>query len=94
MRNCQTHREWPYVAKAARDNAAEEIAAALNEAYPLAEIERDTESLRKVTRTIYHLENALRLLESVGAQTKVPELFQFSAGIATEIRGSLEQLKR
>ena len=61
------HRPWPYIAKSARDEAAEEVAAALLEVIALNE--SDTE-FRNFTRIVYHLSNALRLLESVGASTR------------------------
>ena len=63
---------WPYQAKAARDEAAEQAAAALNNVVPLAEEITDLQHLRRVTKAIFHMQNALRLLESVGAQTKPP----------------------
>jgi len=67
-------KEWPYLAKAARDGAAEEIAAALCQALPLAETAQDAETLRRLLRTIYHLQSALRHLESAGAQTRPANL--------------------
>lgn len=67
-------RDWPYKAKAARDGAAEEIAAALRQAVPLAELDVDANTLRSLTRIIYHTQNALRHLESVGAQTRPTDL--------------------
>jgi len=63
-------RPWPNKAKGARDDAATAIAAALKIAVCLAETEQDTERLRKYTKIINLLQNALRLLESVGACTK------------------------
>ena len=63
-------REWPYIAKAARDNAADEIAAALKTTVALAETEDDPDELRSITRTLNHLQNALRHLESAGAPTR------------------------
>ena len=73
MRN-YTPLPWPYTARALRDGAAEEIAAALRDAIRLAEIELEPEALKKLTRIIYHLQNALRHLEAAGAQTKPSEL--------------------
>ncbi len=69
-------RDWPYKARDARDGAAVEIAAALKEAVVLAEKEPDADRLRRIARALYHLENALRHLESAGAQTRpvTPEL--------------------
>ena len=55
-------------------NAADEIAAALKNTVPLTESEQDTETLRRLTRTINHLQNALRHLEGCGAQTRPKEL--------------------
>jgi ubiquinone biosynthesis protein UbiJ len=62
-------REWPNGARKARDGAAEEIAAALTNIVPLAEVEQDSEVLRKLARTINHLQNSLRHLERAGAHT-------------------------
>lgn len=67
-------REWPCKARAARDGAAEEIAAALRQAVPLAELDIDAKTLRSLTRIIYHAQNALRHLEAAGAQTRPTEL--------------------
>lgn len=66
-------REWPYLAKAARDCAAEEIAAALRHADDLSASELDAKDLRHLTKIIYHTQNALRHLESAGARTRPPE---------------------
>jgi hypothetical protein len=63
-------REWPNTARAARDGAAEDIAAALIIAVALAERMTEIDTLKAVTRMIYLHENALRLLEGAGAQTK------------------------
>jgi hypothetical protein len=63
-------RDWPYIARSARDDAAEEIAAALLSVVPLTEIKSDAETLSRVSKVILHLSNALRLLEAVGAPTK------------------------
>ena len=68
MRTYKTR--WPYLAKAARDCAAEDVAAALNNVLPLSESEENTENLRRIGRVLYHLQNALRHLEGVGAQTR------------------------
>jgi hypothetical protein len=63
-------RPWPYKAKESRDSAAEEVAAALKYTLPLMDLAGDPETLKRIARTINHLQNALRHLESAGAQTK------------------------
>lgn len=63
-------RDWPYKAREARDSAAEEVAAALKVTVDLADNERDLERLRKMIKSLNHLQNALRHLESAGAQTR------------------------
>jgi hypothetical protein len=65
--------EWPYTAKAARDCAAEEVAVALRCIVFLMDVERDPEALRQLAKAIFHQQNALRHLESAGAQTKPVE---------------------
>ena len=69
---------WPYAARAARESAAVEIATALTQTVHLADSQDDAETLRTLAKTIYHLQNALRHLESCGAQTRpvTPELIQ------------------
>lgn len=57
-------RDWPYTARGERDNAAEEIAIALKLTITLADASSTT------AKIVYHLSNALRHLESVGAQTR------------------------
>lgn len=69
-------REWPNVAAAARDRAAEELADAQRELEPLvtgAVVFDRTETLRRMASALVRVQNALRLLESVGAQTR-PEV--------------------
>jgi hypothetical protein len=61
---------WPYIARADRDDAADEIAAALKTTVALTEVEDDPEHLRSIARTVNHLQNALRHLESAGAPTR------------------------
>jgi len=67
-------REWPYRAKAARDGAAEEIAAALIAIMPVLRNAGNIEETKKLAVTVYHLQNALRHLEAVGAKTVPREL--------------------
>ena len=67
-------KDWPYIAKANRDDAAEEIAAALRQVVPLVDHQQDPQDLRCMSRIIYHLQNALRHLEKAGAQTRPGEL--------------------
>ena len=68
-----TPKEWPYTAKAARDGAAEETQKAITDLVPLTDSINDAEILRVFVKAIYRLENALRHLESAGAQTRPPE---------------------
>jgi hypothetical protein len=63
-------REWGNKARANRDGAAEEVASALHTAVNLLDIENDPEKLRKIGKVIFNCSNALRHLESAGAQTK------------------------
>ena len=63
-------RPWPYLARAARDSAAEEVAAALNGLTALFEVEDDAAKIKELGRSICKLQNALRHLESVGACTR------------------------
>lgn len=66
-------REWPQIAKEARDRAAEELQDAARELRPLVtgELLFDrTETLRRQSAALAHILTALRHLESVGAQTR------------------------
>lgn len=67
-------REWPNVAREARDRAAEEINDAINALEPLV-MEPDkrfdrTETLRRQSKALNAMQKAIRFLESVGAQTR------------------------
>lgn len=69
-------RDWPNNAASARDTAAEEIAAALR--YTVALLKNggqitNEDKYRTLSLIINHLQNALRWLESAGAQTRPPE---------------------
>jgi hypothetical protein len=57
-------RKWPTDAKRSRDEAAEEIVAALRD------MEEDAEKSHKVAKAMIHIQKALRWLESQGAATK------------------------
>ncbi len=63
-------REWPYKAAEARDEAADHVAAALLNTLPVVEELNDPDQLRRLTRTVNHLQNALRFLENAGAKTR------------------------
>jgi hypothetical protein len=65
-----TPRPWPPIAKAARDGAAEEVAAALNKIVSLTDESDNAEEIRSIALAINCLQNALRHLESAGAQTR------------------------
>lgn len=69
-----THpRDWPNNAREARDRAAEETAKALKYTLALAQnggtLTIDDKA-KLISMIIYHLQNALRWLESAGAQTR------------------------
>lgn len=67
-------REWPNVAKDARDLAAEAAQEALNQLEPLLDDKRvisQSELILRVSRAVVKLNRNLRLLESVGAQTRI-----------------------
>lgn len=64
-------RPWPTECMHARDKAAEEIAAAV---YVIQGVIGIREPVIALYKALFHLVNALRLLESVGAPTKPPEL--------------------
>jgi hypothetical protein len=63
-------REWPNLAREARDRAAEEAAEALRALEPLINRVNDLEDLRRVGIAVKKVTNVLRLLESVGAPTR------------------------
>lgn len=64
-------RNWPNNAKEVRDRSAEEASRALRAIEPLLEKEgTETERIRKLAIAIHSLQTILRLLESVGAQTR------------------------
>ncbi len=64
-------RHWPNNAKEARDRSAEEASRALRVIEPLLEKEvTETERIRRLAIAIHSLQTILRLLESVGAQTR------------------------
>jgi hypothetical protein len=63
-------REWPQLHKAARDQAAEEVAAALINSVRLAETQTDPVTLKVLLLIVCKLNNSLRLLEGAGAQTR------------------------
>jgi len=64
-------RPWPNNAKEARDRSAEEASRALRVIEPLLEKEvTETERIRRLAIVIHSLQTILRLLESVGAQTR------------------------
>jgi hypothetical protein len=67
-----TPREWPYKAREARDEAATEAAAALSSTVKLSQMLDDPEALKLATFIVFHLQNNLRHLESVGAPTRPP----------------------
>lgn len=67
-------RPWPDSAKDARDNAAEEISLALHVLYEIVSSNGSSQQSKDgLAISIYSLQNALRWLESVGAQTKPHE---------------------
>ncbi|RMG02004.1 MAG: hypothetical protein D6735_10965 [Acidobacteria bacterium] len=64
-------REWPNFAKEVRDRAAEEAARGARALEPLLEQEvSETERVRRVGIAMKCFQIILRLLESVGAQTR------------------------
>jgi hypothetical protein len=63
-------RPWPYIAREARDGAAEQNAAALNNLVPLMEIVTDPAILRPIALAVRHVEESSRHLEAVGAPTR------------------------
>jgi hypothetical protein len=65
-------REWPNVAKEARDRAAEEAARGLRAIRPLLDGKEVTEieKIRRIGVAIDAFQTILRLLENVGAQTR------------------------
>lgn len=70
-------REWPNVAKAARDMAAEAAVAGIVALEPLVLDERgitESERVRRMARALNCLQRIARVLESVGAPTRVNEL--------------------
>lgn len=70
-------RDWPNVAKAARDLAAEEAVRGIVALEPLVMSEAamtDSEKLRRVARALNSLQRIARALENVGAPTRVNEL--------------------
>ncbi len=67
-------REWPNAAKWARDEAAEAMMEALHALEPLVDERRpvsESEALRRISTAIVKTNRGLRLLESVGAQTRI-----------------------
>lgn len=66
-----TPREWPNVAREARDEAAEHAVAGLRALTPLLDGDvSELERTRRVALAINHLQMVARLLEGVGAQTR------------------------
>lgn len=64
-------REWPNVAKNARDRSAEEAVRALAALQPLLERQvTETERIRRLAVAIDAVNTIARHLESVGAQTR------------------------
>mgnify|MGYP000176874483 CR=1 FL=1 len=64
-------REWPNFAKEMRDRAAEEAARGLRAIEPLLEMEvTETEKIRRLAIGVNCFQKILRILESVGAQTR------------------------
>lgn len=66
-------REWPNVARRARDEAAEALVEAANQLDPLVLSDKtftETERLRRQARALAMVQKALRHLEAVGAQTR------------------------
>lgn len=63
-------REWPNVARDARDRAAEAAAEALRALEPLAGRTNDPEDIRRLLRVERNLYTILRLLEREGAPTR------------------------
>lgn len=64
-------RPWPNLAKEARDRSAEEAIRALRMLEPLLDKEvTETEKIRRLAIAVNALNTILRLLESVGAQTR------------------------
>lgn len=76
-------REWPNSAREARDRSAEEQAQALRLLYVVArnggKITTDDKA-RAISLAIYHLQNSLRWLESVGAPTRPYMVFDSDDG--------------
>jgi hypothetical protein len=64
-------REWPNVAKMARDRAAEEAVRGLHAIRPMLHREfTETEKVRRLATAVDALQLIARHLESVGAQTR------------------------
>jgi hypothetical protein len=66
-------RDWPNVAKQARDRAAEEAQAGITALTPLLTEDRiftERETLLRISRAIVHLQQIARHLEAVGAPTR------------------------
>jgi hypothetical protein len=66
-------REWPNRARDVRDRAAEAAQAGINALEDLVHDERsfsETERIRRESKALSCLEKIVRLLESVGAQTR------------------------
>ena len=63
---------WPYVAKDARDRAAEYLNVALHHLEPMVtdEAMSETERVRRLSVAVVMVQKSIRLLESVGAQTR------------------------
>lgn len=66
-------RAWPNIAKEARDRAAEEAARGIRQLLPVVMGERDFtdfERLRREAIALNAFQTIIRLLESMGAQTR------------------------
>ena len=70
-------RDWPDNAKDARDGAAENVSSALRLIRQIIEHNgklNDSDKMRALSLAAMNLQDALRWLESAGAQTRPPDL--------------------